>query len=180
MQRQPKEIITEIALNLPLRDLLNYCLTNKNFSNICKSNSFWIRRLVKDFQLDKYINLQDIKNPKELYIEILQNKELCQELLLYEKNPDRYFLKFLLDRNFLPSINAYLLNGLFKDYLNKTIKEDEEKILYKLISGLKYRIGKDTNYPEFHHFFILVLEKILNRHVPLEISLEDLCKIPIF
>jgi hypothetical protein len=39
----------EILMNLPDRDLLNYCSTNKDIYNMCNNDHFWRKRFIKRF-----------------------------------------------------------------------------------------------------------------------------------
>ena len=50
METLPRDIVSVIALELDLPDILNYCLSKSNF-NICNNESFWIRKLDKDFRI---------------------------------------------------------------------------------------------------------------------------------
>lgn len=42
LEKQPKDILIGILLDLPLRDVLNFCSTSKKFREICKSEDFVI------------------------------------------------------------------------------------------------------------------------------------------
>ena len=44
-----KDTLRLVALNLDGTDLLNFCLTNKQFNVICKDEIFWRFKLMKDF-----------------------------------------------------------------------------------------------------------------------------------
>lgn len=50
MEALPRDIVSTVALELDLPDLLNYCLSKSDF-NICNNDSFWMRKLVKDFKV---------------------------------------------------------------------------------------------------------------------------------
>lgn len=46
----PNDVIREIALKLPLEDVLNNCRTSKKFNEIiCNNETFWLRRLKQEF-----------------------------------------------------------------------------------------------------------------------------------
>jgi len=44
-----KDLDLEILMNLPDRDLLNYCSTNKDIYNMCNNDMFWRKRFIKRF-----------------------------------------------------------------------------------------------------------------------------------
>jgi len=44
-----KDLDLEILMNLPDRDLLNYCSTNKDIYNMCNNEMFWRKRYIKRF-----------------------------------------------------------------------------------------------------------------------------------
>ena len=74
----PKNIRSTVALELPLKDLLNLCLTNKEFAKICdeKNNVFWMTRL-KEYPMYKFPQIPcGFTNWKEVYIylQYLQKK----------------------------------------------------------------------------------------------------------
>ncbi len=54
----PDDILIKIALNLNLKNLINYCQLNARFNNvICSNNWFWYNKFIHDygskFQYDK-------------------------------------------------------------------------------------------------------------------------------
>jgi hypothetical protein len=74
MEILPRDVfLSDIALDLPLKDLLHLCATNKTYQNICNDDNFWMKRTKKYF-LSEF----DMKDPTELwkdyYIELAKLK----------------------------------------------------------------------------------------------------------
>jgi len=49
METISNEIISEIALNLPIEDLIKFCRTSLAFSNFCNDEWFWQQRFKRDY-----------------------------------------------------------------------------------------------------------------------------------
>lgn len=63
----PSEVLLDIFLNLPLKEVLKNCKLNKRANILCNTDEFWRRYLRKHYYVDKIpIN----SNPKQLAIEI--------------------------------------------------------------------------------------------------------------
>ena len=45
----PKDLVIQIALDLSLSDLINWCLTSKKFNKIICDNEFWYLKFVKTY-----------------------------------------------------------------------------------------------------------------------------------
>ena len=90
MESLPKDVVQEMALNLSPADLIEFCTSSKKYNKIlCESETFWRRKLEKDYPEVVYqvqhkiggdvsIVVKRIKNPKELYIN--KFKHISQEL----------------------------------------------------------------------------------------------------
>lgn len=62
----PDETILQTALDLPLNNILNFCLTNDRFNRIiCNDNFFWKNKFIKDYG---NIETENITNWKLLYL----------------------------------------------------------------------------------------------------------------
>ena len=47
MDTLPKDVIIKMALDFDLSDILNLCLSNKNYNNIlCKNKTFWMNKVL--------------------------------------------------------------------------------------------------------------------------------------
>jgi len=65
--RFPKPFLFELALELDIKDLLNFCLLNKDLNKIaCNNYRFWEDKIKRDFGLS-YSGEQTLKNIKEYY-----------------------------------------------------------------------------------------------------------------
>ncbi len=50
LEKQPVEILIQIAHNLPIEQVINWCQTNKRFNEqICKNHIFWFKKIQTDF-----------------------------------------------------------------------------------------------------------------------------------
>ena len=68
MEKLPKDILIEIALDLDLQDVFGYCLSSKYINEIvCENKIFWINKLYKDFNID---HRESKLSAKKYYLEI--------------------------------------------------------------------------------------------------------------
>ena len=68
MEKLNRDELFSLAIHLDVSSLLNFCLTNKYFSEkICTRDEIWNYRLMKDFPGYKMLNLDKSKNKKEIY-----------------------------------------------------------------------------------------------------------------
>jgi len=133
----PKDIAVEIALRLKPRDLLNYCLANKQYNNnICNSRDFWFKKLSLDYPeelLEFYQTKVPIKDPKAKYIE---------RLTFLSKQIEAFIPTFIYEV-FGPDFNDYL-NDTYKNKLYDTIYEIYQTVSYQLTTYTKiYEEDKD-------------------------------------
>ena len=81
-----KDVLILFAMELDLPDILNLCFTEKRIDkNICKNNSFWFNKLLKDYNIE-----EEVTEAKERYF--LTTKEL-------EDDPQSVFKQALRDKN---------------------------------------------------------------------------------
>ncbi len=135
----PYDTLYEIAMELPIRDVLNQCNASKRLNEICKNQQFWSKRTEQDFGLNAvdwkqfYINsATSIEKPSSYWLQTYIN----------EADPDLYpwkerYIDYLksLDRP-----NSYWQNRYidevdpdfesWKDNYIKYIKEDKRNNLY--------------------------------------------------
>ena len=45
----PFEILFQSLLLLPYKDIINFCLTSKEASNVCDSDYFWYQKFIYDY-----------------------------------------------------------------------------------------------------------------------------------
>lgn len=80
MEKLPKDVTQEMALNLSPPDLVEFCASSKQYNKIiCQSETFWRRKLEKDYPEAVYdisyspdktnIIKKQIENPKQVYID---------------------------------------------------------------------------------------------------------------
>lgn len=48
----PLEVWYQIALNLPYKGVIAYCLTHKEYSYLCNDPFFWKQKALQDFAVD--------------------------------------------------------------------------------------------------------------------------------
>ena len=118
MNKLPKDVKMNIALELSPPHLIQFCLSNKG-NNICNSKHFWRRKLEKDYGIDVSSNI--IEDPKKLYI----------EKFTYVSREIERIVQALLDSEF---------SG-FQKYLNDSFKKD----LYTNFMDTYLRISEDKN-----------------------------------
>lgn len=97
METLPKDIIISTVMDLDLHEILALCKSRKQMNAlICSSNEFWQRKLFKDF---KIVSKGDAKN---LYSQIIENKQYCSQLIKEPKefNSEETFLETFLENYF--------------------------------------------------------------------------------
>lgn len=81
-----KDTIILTALNLDFPSILKLCKTSSIFNkNICKNNDFWIKMLLRDFNLEyEYLSRNYILTPKDYYLSIIYYNKLSPNDALKE------------------------------------------------------------------------------------------------
>ena len=99
----PYDTLYEIAMKLPIRDVVNQCNTSSRLREICKNQEFWRKRVEQDFGLDAI-------NWKQLYIDesgkVEQSSAYWLQKFVNDVDPKSYawkekYIKYLngLDRS---------------------------------------------------------------------------------
>lgn len=88
MNEQPHEILLNIVEYLPIEDIHNFCLTNKQFSQICNDDYYWKVRTLRDFRLPNEYCDNIINDPERNLINAIEANDhiLTQIGLIYVKN----------------------------------------------------------------------------------------------
>ena len=117
----------EILINLQPVDIVKYCSANKKTnSEICSSNTFWRRKLEKDYPLEmKGIGV--IQNPKNIYM-------------------SRFTSAAYKIEDFISEIINYHFGRDYQDYLSIQYKENLFKAIYTAYETIK---NTDFSTPEF-------------------------------
>ena len=112
-----KNVQMEIVLNLSPVDIVKYCSTGKSqYENICNSNTFWRRKLEKDYP-QEMIDLQrngikTIQNPKKLYMERFASISYKIEKFVLET------IKFFVGEKFIKYFTQEYKDDLYYAFLN--------------------------------------------------------------
>ena len=118
IENLPKDVKREFALKMSPSELINLCITQKEFNKeICDSEKFWLRKLEKDYPeefLDFYRYDKPIKNPKQIYIR--RFGELSSRI-------EKFIDEFILD-----------IFGSSSKYLKKDYRKDLYDIIYNIYS----------------------------------------------
>lgn len=72
LTRQPKDILTKLALELEYDDIINYCKVSKRITEkVCDNKQFWIAKLKRDFDqnYDISFSIESLKNDYKAYME---------------------------------------------------------------------------------------------------------------
>jgi len=125
-----KDVLIELALELDLPDLYNFCLASPKLAFVCNSKDFWRKKIWKDYQL------RDIsENPKESYKmlkRIKENKEHCNSLILN---------------------GAVKKNDLVLDTINEYYFSENPKDLITYIFITSKILGKGSGIPGYYENF---------------------------
>lgn len=133
--------LSEIAMNLEYKTLLNFCKTNKKFSNFCKKDGFWKLKLKHD-----YPDFNDIYEDSLTYREKYDSLYYRDKHIFGEFSIGDYSLKIVVE---YININIY----------NKTLENIYKESLYNKItqSSMIYRKRREETYPE---------DVLINREIP--------------
>lgn len=133
----PLEIQEQILLNLPYKDVLNYCNTNTASANICKDEYFWKKKLQADGYPDWLLTGD---NPSRRYGQLMDYGSCltapdvnCLKLAIDRKDESalRYMLTFDITLNCLLPVLSYALEKDRFDIsrlLLPRIKDEVDKI----------------------------------------------------
>lgn len=131
METLPKDVLIEMALNLSPPDLISFCASSKTQNKIiCQSETFWRRKLQKDYPeefLNFYQTGNPIKNPREVYI---------NRFTLISREIENFVDEFI-DKVF-PE---------FKKFLNKDYKSGLYKAVYSIYEEAK-QLDVDDDYDD--------------------------------
>jgi len=166
MEKLPKDILIEIALDLDLQSILGYCLSSKYINEkVCENKNFWVNKLYKDFNID---HRESKLSAKKYYLELnnLLKKYDLDALLSYGLKNDRNdLIKIAINKN------ANLTDFNFNDF--QKIKLLDEKLIdilfnekakaTKNIFGfynlLKNIDDKDKKFQILYYLFDFILPK---------------------
>ena len=75
MDKLPKDVVAEIAMELNNIDIIRLCKSNKKFNqNVCENESFWLNKILKE-----YPQVKNFKKIGNTYREIYQNLYLAEK-----------------------------------------------------------------------------------------------------
>lgn len=192
METLPKDLLIELALELPGKDLITLCQTSQRYNFICNSQTFWGKKLWKDFNVNEEIN------PKHKY-KVLKNKEICNQKVLEGKRG--YVLNEISEDNFDNRDDYLVYLFLIAKILEKGKGlSDYYKGLYdRYIEKINYKYGnKILRYTEFpsaeeYQIFLDLLERakvtpfqkayidgILYRGMAPNVTWDELCELPLY
>lgn len=139
MESLPKEIVMEIVIKLTVKEILNFCLTSKQYYElILLSETFWRRKLEIDYT-DKFLKFYrsgiPVKNCKAKYIRRFNYTNKMINLFVEE------FITMSFKRDFVIFLNDkykkelfVTVSSLYQDFRNKKYQtdDDDEPIREKL------------------------------------------------
>ena len=109
MEKLNKDELFSIAINLELKDLLNFCLVDKNIrKQIFQRNEIWMYKLIKDFPDFKRLKVEG-KSYKEIYQLLYSLTEIKNKWKSKENIYELYELKKII------YINKRNLNSVSKE-----------------------------------------------------------------
>lgn len=135
----PNEIIFNIALNIPLCNIINFCLINKRFNEIiCNENYFWKQKFIKDFG-DATFEVSDWKtlymNANDVWLLVYHDVSRQQNINMTIKNINNIFANV--------KQNSKILNS---QQITQFVDLPKQKIRYRDMSHHENRLLViDTN-----------------------------------
>lgn len=157
MDRVPKDVLIDLALELSLPDLLNLCRSSST-SFICYSDVFWTKKLKKDY------GIIGVSNPKEAYKNIPTFKKHCKNLINTNVVNGYSFVLEMIDSDYFNNVNNYVV---FKFLLNKILSKGIGLANYYIIEYNKisttniYKSMISTD-PELSYDEYMLFKKLLN------------------
>ena len=108
MEKLPKDLIMQIALEYDLPEILAFCRTNKLYNQIiCENNTFWNNKLIRDFGLT-FLNDPNLQSFKS---------ERLKQKYIKESLPAKiYYIKIKNELRDTP--DAVLVRAIFEDRLD--------------------------------------------------------------
>lgn len=196
-----KNVILDMALKLDDKDIANLCSTNKKFKEIlCNSNIFWRKRLLQEYGINNSVN------PKETYINIVENKRYCSQysgngtdtfildvpLKLFSKGykKDVIVFNFITDKifasatdlpnYFITTYNNYIKNTEYASRIEQTRKftESDYEVMVEFLEKFERYLRTQNDRDSL--FMAGVLKGILENRIEFEVKIEDLCNYIIY
>ena len=129
MEKLPKDILIEIALNLNPNDVISFCKSGKRENQvICQNEHFWRQKLVKDYP--EYVNFELTQiNYKTNYL----------NMFIFHQEIHRFARDFL---------NRFF--GESQRYMNKYLYLKDFKVEILKLFFLLYKLEYDEFYDGFY------------------------------
>ncbi len=147
MESLPKDVTMEMALNLSPPALINFCTSSKKSNQVCNSDSFWRRKLEKDYPKEFYKTEKPIVNPKQIYI----------YMFTFISRQIEEFMKIFLSKIFAP----FSYNFLTSEY-----KKELSSKIYEIYQQSEDYENKDENEDEDEDEYYEFVVTILNPYIP--------------
>ena len=84
---QPPELIVDQLAQLSPEELVNVCRTNTVLAEICADRHLWTVKLQRDFQVE---DLSRIENPRDHYLQLLEDRQKLLDHLLNTVTPEEF------------------------------------------------------------------------------------------
>ena len=196
MNKVPKDVLIDIALDLSLPDLLSLCQSSST-AFICYSDVFWSKKLKQDY------GISGVKNPKEVYKNIPIFKEHCKNLIskkivdqdnivLYDINGDYFdeFSNYIVFKYLLGKIlsrgaglsNYYIVEhnkipnwSPYKQMISadQELSYDEYKIFINLLTVIKKS-------PYTNSFEGAYIDMMIKGNIPFDVKWGQICNYNIY
>ena len=194
MNKVPKDVLIEIALDLSLPDLLSLCRSSST-SFICQSDVFWAKKLRKDY------GIVGVENPKLAYKNIPIFKDHCKNLLKRKVVNSYDIVLENIDKDYFSEFYDYLV---FKYLLSKILERGKGLENYYIVEYNKvYRNPKygaylsdkhNLTYDEYMIFMELLqeikkngysfdrayIEGMVRADIPFDVRWGNLCNYNIY
>lgn len=194
MNKIPKDVLIDLALDLSLPDLLSLCRSSST-SFICYSDVFWAKKLKKDY------GLVGVKNPKQAYKNIPGFRSHCKNLVLkrtvesynivLENINSDYFTEFYdylvfkyllskilgkgkgLENYYIVEYNKVYKNPRYGEYLSKDseLTYDEYRVFIHLLNSIKQKANT------FERGYI---DGMIRGDIPFDVNWGKLCNYNIY
>jgi len=186
MEKLPKDVLFQLALELDLPELYSLCRSGKKYSKICDSKDFWYQKLWKDYKVKS-------KDPKSTYERIVKNRKHCNNLLILGKvNPNDFILDGYTDEYF-NNYNDFLV---YRYLVSKLLAKDEgipeyfEGLYDRYIERINPSLerGKSFSIEDFEEFVRLLnslktfgsfensyIKRMITGEIPFDTTWGNLC-----
>jgi len=181
IQQLSYEVIFQFLLPLSYEDIINWCVTNKEYQSICQDTHFWIIKATRDLGVSPEVFTNTTLSPRERYLQLLAEiGNICVRgservigvdecLLSATKQNDISLVKYYLERGPILLTSAVLMaastgNIELYDYLYSVLKDKDIMITRTILNISLIPAGKGGHLNMIEHLLSMGATKFYNSY----------------